>query len=116
MADGRKIVGFCQRHFKQYLKMGSPLDWLKALLELSARHIFALVAAVAGVLLFSVYVGPRLGIALPENVRLVLVYGVVGLFFWGVASALFSMGEGVRDRRSQGKRQKAYLVPIRITP
>lgn len=83
--------------------MGSPLDWLKAVLDLRARQIFALVIAGIGVLGFASVFGPRLGVPLPENVRVFCLYGTVALFFWGVAVAVFSGGESMSRKRAQGR-------------
>lgn len=85
--------------------MGSPLDWLKAVLDLRARQIFALVVAGVGVLGFASMLGPRLGVPLPENVRVFCLYGTVALFFWGVAVAVFSGGESVSRKRARGRHQ-----------
>lgn len=93
--------------------MGSPLEWLKAMLELRARHIFALVIMGVGTLLFASLFGKQLGVPLPDNVRLICIYATVGLLIWGVATWFFSLGERASDKRHSKKGEVTSLEAAR---
>ena len=93
--------------------MGSLLDWFKAMLELRARHIFALIIVGFGVLLFASLFGKQLGVPLPDSVRLICIYATVVLLLWGLAAWAFSLGEKVSDKRHSKKGEVTSLKAAR---